>query len=136
MSEFIYVFIYVIYKALVLCSYRPTMTKFLNCLKKKGILFKIVTSHDRVMNDWLETLLQKSRNNWIDTQKILVLNMFMIQKWSRNINWNIWHACIEDSYISFIAGILHLKPYTGAFSKGLSEDTTDPSREWRYHQAI
>ena len=35
MSEFIYVFIYVINKALVLCNYRPTITKIFELPEEK-----------------------------------------------------------------------------------------------------
>ena len=75
---------------------------------------------------------------WLEWySKVLNSNIFLTWKWSWNINWiNIWHACIEYSYISFIAGILHLRIYTGVFSKSLSEDTTHPRRERRHHQAI
>ena len=137
MSWVIYIYVLVRYsdRLCILCN--PTTTLIFELPEEKR---HIIQNSDVAWQsyEWLTRDTSAEIREWLEWHsKVLVLNIFLTWKWSWNINWiNIWHACTECSYISLIAGILHLRLYTGVFSKSLSEDTTHPRREGRHHQAI
>ena len=104
MSWVIYIYVLVRYSDLLCIVCNPTATLIFDLPEEKR---HIIQNSDVAWQsyEWLTRDTSAELREWLEWHsKVLVLNIFLKWKWSWNINWiNIWHACIEYSYISFIS---------------------------------